>query len=121
MEDKKKILRIILIFAILIYSYFSYSAGGVRLCLFHNITGLDCPGCGMSRAFHSIMNLKFMEALHYNIFSLPFFLLLLFILIFDILRLFKVNLAIRLNETIFNSVITVLLFAVLAYGILRNL
>lgn len=37
-------------------------------CLFHLATGLDCPGCGMTRAFHALLHLHFLQALHFNAF-----------------------------------------------------
>jgi hypothetical protein len=36
-------------------------------CMFHKITGLDCPGCGMTRAVHAALNGNFRQALAYNI------------------------------------------------------
>lgn len=30
--------------------------GGVTLCTFHALTGLDCPGCGMTRAAYLLMH-----------------------------------------------------------------
>ncbi|HJX83032.1 MAG TPA: DUF2752 domain-containing protein [Candidatus Angelobacter sp.] len=35
-------------------------------CLFHALTGLQCPGCGATRAFYQLLHLHFQEALHYN-------------------------------------------------------
>ena len=45
------------------------------LCPFHAITGLDCPGCGMTRAMISLGQLKFGAAVGYNPFSVPLFIL----------------------------------------------
>ena len=45
------------------------------LCLFHAITGLECPGCGMTRAMISLGQLKFGAAVGYNLFSMPLFIL----------------------------------------------
>ncbi|MBQ4126698.1 MAG: DUF2752 domain-containing protein [Alistipes sp.] len=36
------------------------------LCLFHNLTGHDCWGCGMTRALVSVAYLDFYGAWHYN-------------------------------------------------------
>ncbi|MDD3726535.1 MAG: DUF2752 domain-containing protein [Candidatus Ratteibacteria bacterium] len=36
------------------------------ICLYKNLFGIECPGCGMTRAVLSIIHLKFSEALTYN-------------------------------------------------------
>jgi hypothetical protein len=45
----------------------------VSLCSFHFITGIPCPGCGMTRAFLTIGQLKMKEAIALNPFSIPLF------------------------------------------------
>lgn len=35
-------------------------------CLFHLLTGLECPGCGSQRALHCLLNGDLFQALHYN-------------------------------------------------------
>ena len=35
-------------------------------CLFHLLTGLECPGCGSQRALHCLLNGDLLQALHYN-------------------------------------------------------
>jgi hypothetical protein len=45
------------------------------LCLFHQTTGLLCPGCGALRALHHLLHGHLIQALHYNlvlVMSLPF-------------------------------------------------
>lgn len=37
-----------------------------NLCLIKNIFGVECPGCGMTRAFLSILHLDFEAAIAYN-------------------------------------------------------
>ena len=39
---------------------------GHTLCLFHNLTGLECWGCGMTRALASVAYLDFEAAWGYN-------------------------------------------------------
>jgi hypothetical protein len=44
-------------------------------CQLHSLTGLHCPGCGMTRSLHSILNGQFLQAMAYNLLSpilLPF-------------------------------------------------
>jgi len=46
------------------------------VCLFHQVTGLDCPGCGSLRALHELLHGNLAAALHFNAFlvlSLPVF------------------------------------------------
>jgi hypothetical protein len=45
------------------------------LCPFHAITGLACPGCGMTRAMISLGQLKPGTAAGYNLFSMPLLIL----------------------------------------------
>ena len=50
----------------------------VSLCPFHAITGLPCPGCGMTRAFLRLGQLKLLEAIEFNLFSTPLLILMTF-------------------------------------------
>lgn len=43
------------------------------LCVFRNLTGLPCPGCGMTRAILSIGQLRLYDAIAFHPFS-PFLL-----------------------------------------------
>jgi hypothetical protein len=43
----------------------------ISICPFHAVTGLLCPGCGMTRAFISIAQLKLKDAIYFNPFSIP--------------------------------------------------
>lgn len=38
-------------------------------CIFRTITGLECPGCGMTRAISALASGHFKEAVSYNILS----------------------------------------------------
>ena len=36
------------------------------VCQFHRLTGLNCPGCGMTRAAYALLHGEFLAALHDN-------------------------------------------------------
>ena len=36
-------------------------------CPFHQLSGLDCPGCGSQRAFHSLLQGEILKAADYNL------------------------------------------------------
>jgi len=41
------------------------------LCIFKNLTGIPCPGCGLTRGTLAIFEGNFSEAFSYNILSIP--------------------------------------------------
>ena len=58
-------------------------------CLFKAVFKIPCPGCGMTRAFKSIIQLDFIQAFKFNILSIPLFifLILMFIaIVYDIIK-----------------------------------
>lgn len=39
---------------------------GIKKCLFNNIFGVECYGCGMTRAFYNFSKFNFREAIRQN-------------------------------------------------------
>lgn len=69
---KKRTIRIFVLFLflillLLIYLILSHNHMITVPCLFHEITGLYCPGCGMTRALYSLMILDFKTSFKNNI------------------------------------------------------
>lgn len=58
-----------------LYGHPPSSTGWYPPCVFHELTGLHCPGCGATRAAYSLIHGRFTEALHQNallVIALPF-------------------------------------------------
>ena len=60
-----------------------------KLCLFRNITGITCPGCGMTRSLISTAHLHFEDAVVFHPLGPPVLLLLIVYSMMSILRLLK--------------------------------
>jgi hypothetical protein len=57
--------------------FFTSGLNGDSYCLLKQLVGVDCPGCGFTRASYYLMHLKFTSALKLNccvVFLLPVFL-----------------------------------------------
>jgi hypothetical protein len=58
---------------VLSFAFSQNSLPTFDLCLFHAITGLQCPGCGMTRAFCAISHGQFASAWALNPFAYLFY------------------------------------------------
>ncbi len=69
--------------AIIILSFFisPYLDTGVELCSMKYLTGLPCPGCGLTHSFAAVSRGDFIEAFHFHFFG-PFIYIALLIFIF---------------------------------------
>lgn len=45
----------------------------VSVCLVKNIFGVNCPGCGLTRGFISVLRLDFKSAFSYHVLAVPLF------------------------------------------------
>jgi hypothetical protein len=70
----------------------AWLTGNHSLCLIKNIFGVECFGCGITRAIVSAVQLHFAEAYHYNKLIVVVFPLLMYIWIktlYSLVNLFK--------------------------------
>ena len=86
-------------------------------CLFHTVTGLQCPGCGGLRAMHCLLHGQFVAAFHLNA---------LFVLLLPIALLIGVRLTLNPQSWLPKMLQAsfwwwLLLSAVILFGIGRNL
>jgi len=94
---------------------------GFLVCPFHQVTGLPCPGCGLTRAFCCISRLQLLEAWHHNPFGFLFYVLALGLAARPLLgRRFAAGLGSRLSGSRTAFLVPVaLVVALYAYGIFR--
>lgn len=93
-------------------------AGFFPVCPLFAATGLNCPGCGLTRGFHAIFHGDFLGALHYNA-MLPIYL---FVGIYLLIALFLIVIRGRgLSFQIFKPQLLWLFMTVLLiFGVVRN-
>lgn len=99
--------------------YFLNSKFGLSIsCPIHSLTGLHCPGCGLTRSIFSIIKLDFKSAFMYN--QLVFCLLPFFLTYYSINGYYYIkgsDKKIRIPTWLSISILII----VLAFGILRNI
>lgn len=122
MKDRlKKVIKIIIILLVLgtVYAVLCMFTGIGIPCPIKLITGLYCPGCGVSRMCLSIIKLDFQSAYHYN----PcLFILSPFIIILFIITVIKYVITGSAKPGIFIDIcLYIIIFILISFGIWRNL
>lgn len=111
--SKKEIGILIILFLMVLFLYF------LKLpvpCLFHELTGLLCPGCGITRMFVSIFKLDFVSAFNYNKLLFIYLILgIIYVNYYIVCYIFKFKIF-KINDTI----IKILLVITILFGIIRN-
>jgi hypothetical protein len=70
---------------LLLYFFVEPKNGILPKCIFHEITGLYCPGCGVQRSLHALLHGHILTAMNYNL----LFILLLPLIIFFIFNFIR--------------------------------
>lgn len=123
-DQKKRCRKVLLILGSLLSAGLIFAYGAVHWgwwlpCMFNQITGLKCPGCGVSRMCLAILRLDFSSAFFWNpavFICLPF---LAYLLIDLSLRYIRFG-SLRLNKWQQRGCWIMVAF-LLAFGIFRNL
>ena len=119
MNKKQEIRSLIIFILIILFTYLIYylfTGNGIP-CIFKKLTGLYCPGCGITRMFLSLLRLDIYQAFRYN--PLVFILLVsyIFFTIIDLVKYSKTNKHLKIS----NKIYWTLLILVFCFAILRNI
>lgn len=107
-------------FGAFVVGYFNPSSSTFfPVCPLHSLTGLNCPGCGLTRGFHSLFQGDLLTALQFNL-LLPVYLL---VFIYLGISLFLIVIKGRgLSYKIFTPTSVYGFFIIsIAFAIMRNL
>ena len=113
---KMKLILILISFLIIYFILSELLDVGIP-CLFYEITGYYCPGCGITRLLFSLLKLDFYQAFRYN----PLIFILIIITGIYWLVKFILKKFINISIAIPNYVYYILLVIVIIFGILRNI
>ena len=117
----EKVLKIIL-FLITCFITYIYLNKDIELeipCIFHKITKLYCPGCGVTRMLFSMIKLEFYQAFRYNPLVFIYFPFIMFYSIYRIV-IYINNKKDNIITKIPKNIILTLVIITIVYGFLRN-
>ena len=102
---------------LLLYFFVEPKNGILPKCFFHELTGLYCPGCGVQRSFHALLNGHVLTAIDYNLLFILFLpLIIFFILAFSLGR--KHPATSFIYKPVFSFTIVIV---VVSFWVLRNI
>ena len=102
---------------LLLYFFVEPKNGILPKCFFHELTGLYCPGCGVQRSFHALLNGHVLTAIDYNLLFILFLpLIIFFILAFSLGR--KHSATSFIYKPVFSFTVVIV---VVSFWVLRNI
>lgn len=118
----KRLKNLLILFSIIIFVSIAISSKIKLVCVFKKYLNINCPGCGLTRAFRSILSFDLITATKYNILSIPLFICMI-IFIFSIIKdivLGKETTIVFLNN-IFKRHYVILLIIIFITMIINNI
>ena len=120
--DKTRLKKLMIIALILLlYFLFALFTGYGIPCVFHLLTGLNCPGCGISRMFLSLAKGDLSAAFQYNALVLCLLPLFLTLIVYWITGWLCHRKAGKKGKRIEKALYLFLIAALLLWGVVRNL
>ncbi|MCR5747437.1 MAG: DUF2752 domain-containing protein [Lachnospiraceae bacterium] len=117
-ETKNKIRNLFIAGGVLAaYLLFRQYTGFAIPCVFNTVTGLKCPGCGVTRMLTALMHLDIKGAYAAN----PFLLVTGPFVFFEILYEFLIPHGNKTFHRINNVLLVIYAIALIIFGIIRNL
>ena len=102
---------------LLLYFFVEPKNGILPKCFFHELTGLYCPGCGVQRSFHALLNGHVLTAIDYNLLFILFLpLIIYFILAFTWGK--KLSASSFIYKPVFSFTVVIV---VVSFWVLRNI
>lgn len=118
----KRLKNLLILFSIIIFVSIAISSKIKLVCVFKKYLNINCPGCGLTRAFKSILSFDLITATKYNVLSIPLFICMI-IFIFSIIKdvvLNKETTIVFLNN-IFKRHCVILLIIIFITMIINNI
>ena len=85
----KRTINILILLVIFTFYMFIYQFKMHFPCIFKSILGYSCPACGLSRGINRIFHMSIIDAIKYNILSIPVFIFILFSIIWVSIDIIK--------------------------------